>query len=878
MLNWRAFRGRMVLVRLVAGVLLCGVSGLVESRAGAQCVGGWQPGDGLPGVDGEVRAMTWWDPDGPGPLPRVLVVGGQFWIAGGRPAAYLAVWDGVSWSRFANGPSAPVNALLGLPDGRLVVAGEFTDIGSDSQLRSIAIWNPVSSSWGPAGGGAIGAVSALALRTNGHAVAVLSSGGVAEWNGSWQYVGWEFGTVSAAKAVAAAADGSLIVGGTAANGGSRNVVRVAASGPVALGNGVPGTVSCVAVAADGSVLAASSVQTGEYSFTSSVYLWDGAQWNVLGGTVFNGTIACMRAEADGSVLVGGSFIAEGNPFYGLALWNGSAWVPVKEHAHGASGVRAMERTSQGDLIVAGSLTAIGDCGVAHIGCIASDGVYAFGSGFTEPLNSVAVLPDGRIVVGSDRAESSGRVVQGPMCWDGAAWTSIGGTTGARGSVTNVWATTGGDVLVQGWFDSIDGVPIHSLARWDGHSWSEAMPDGLYAWYVAPAADGSLIVAAQRYPGDGTYENIVARVDGATTTVLGGPIDGYPYAVGQLPNGDIVVGGYFTSIGGVEASGIARWDGTRWNAMGAGVRGRGENDWFDVRSLLVTTSGKLIVGGNFARAGELATEDIACWDGHDWSAFEFGLGRSFFFDHVYALTNLSPTADGSDRFVAGGNAWWGMYDDSGLTMWDGHAWQWLGSYGAVRGLATLPGTDDVVVAGDPLQINFVRSTDGLSRWTPPASRPVLESVPADTRVCGSMEFTLTVGVAASSGPCTYQWYYEGQALDTTYCPSAATPSLTMTANPYNVRRWFECRVTNACGTTRSREIEVQTRTADLAGPGGRVPGDGVLDNNDFVAFIDLFFARDFLADVGSAGGVWGLDLRWDNNDFIAFIDMFFYACQ
>ncbi|HYD02454.1 MAG TPA: GC-type dockerin domain-anchored protein [Phycisphaerales bacterium] len=66
-------------------------------------------------------------------------------------------------------------------------------------------------------------------------------------------------------------------------------------------------------------------------------------------------------------------------------------------------------------------------------------------------------------------------------------------------------------------------------------------------------------------------------------------------------------------------------------------------------------------------------------------------------------------------------------------------------------------------------------------------------------------------------------------------------------------------------------------ADLGQVGG-VPGtDGVLDNNDFVVFIDYFFAQDARADRGSTGGVPGADGAWDNNDFVVFIDQFFAGC-
>jgi hypothetical protein len=68
-------------------------------------------------------------------------------------------------------------------------------------------------------------------------------------------------------------------------------------------------------------------------------------------------------------------------------------------------------------------------------------------------------------------------------------------------------------------------------------------------------------------------------------------------------------------------------------------------------------------------------------------------------------------------------------------------------------------------------------------------------------------------------------------------------------------------------------------ADVGATGGVFTGcgDGVLDNNDFVVYIDLFFNGDVIADVGSQGGVPGADGQFNNNDFVVFIDMFFSGC-
>ncbi|MFT3683510.1 MAG: GC-type dockerin domain-anchored protein [Phycisphaerales bacterium] len=68
------------------------------------------------------------------------------------------------------------------------------------------------------------------------------------------------------------------------------------------------------------------------------------------------------------------------------------------------------------------------------------------------------------------------------------------------------------------------------------------------------------------------------------------------------------------------------------------------------------------------------------------------------------------------------------------------------------------------------------------------------------------------------------------------------------------------------------------TADLGMQGGLPGQDGQLDNNDFIAFINYFFAHDPHADLGVQGGIPGQDGAYDNNDFIAFINYFFQGCH
>lgn len=82
----------------------------------------WRP-LGL-GLNGTVRTLCTFDPDGPGPMPELLIAGGSFTQAGGQPASCIAAWDGANWTPLGQGTSGTVRALT-VWNGKLVAAGEF---------------------------------------------------------------------------------------------------------------------------------------------------------------------------------------------------------------------------------------------------------------------------------------------------------------------------------------------------------------------------------------------------------------------------------------------------------------------------------------------------------------------------------------------------------------------------------------------------------------------------------------------------------------------------------------------------------------------------------------------------------------------------------
>lgn len=93
---------------------------------------------------------------------------------------------------------------------------------------------------------------------------------------------------------------------------------------------------------------------------------------------------------------------------------------------------------------------------------------------------------------------------------------------------------------------------------------------------------------------------------------------------------LYVGGRFSSVGGITARGVARWNGTSWSRLGQGIAdgGIGAMQVFDDGS-----GPALFVGGLFRTAGGTAANRIAKWDGASWSP----LGSGVDYNGVQALT-------------------------------------------------------------------------------------------------------------------------------------------------------------------------------------------------------------------------------------------------
>jgi hypothetical protein len=244
--------------------------------------------------------------------------------------------------------------------------------------------------------------------------------------------------------------------------------------------------------------------------------------------------------------------------------------------------------------------------------------------------------------------------------------------------------------------------VRAAASWD--------PDG------AGPAPARLVVVGDFTVAGNVVAHRVAAWDAVagTWSAFGAGLDSNVQAVAVLPNGDLVVGGDFTTAGGVAANKIARWDGTSWSPLGSGVTA-GAFSFAQVLALLVLPNGDLIAGGVFSQAGGVAAANVARWDGTAWSALGAGVPTS----GGGQVRTLATLANGD--LVAGG--WLGSSTDP-LRRWNGSSWSSLGlgvSVGntQVNGLARLPNGDLVAgglfTAAGGVPANHIARWDG-SAWS------------------------------------------------------------------------------------------------------------------------------------------------------------------
>lgn len=257
---------------------------------------------------------------------------------------------------------------------------------------------------------------------------------------------------------------------------------------------------------------------------------------------------------------------------------------------------------------------------------------------------------------------------------------------------------------------------------DGTEWSEQSSGGDFSWLsidgapgfrmasdvvYAIAVMGSDLYVGGRFNGlmGGQGMQNVARWDGSRWNALGSGLE-LNNTVNALAvmGGVLFVGGSFNAIPGVpDSSRLARWDGSGWSGVpGASLSGQ--------VYALASANGVLYVGGSFTNAGGIAEADrVARWTGSAWQALGAGVSGG---------TVRALHVSGNDVYVGGSfTAANGMGGANNIMCWDGSDWLVVGSNGLpgeVRGIAEAGGV--LYVGGLFLDAGGDPAADYLVRWT------------------------------------------------------------------------------------------------------------------------------------------------------------------
>ncbi|GEP45366.1 beta strand repeat-containing protein [Brevifollis gellanilyticus] len=491
--------------------------------------------------------------------------------------------------------------------------------------------------------------------------------------------------------------------------------------------GVGGRVYAAVMDSSGNLYIAGQFGIVTSVFATNIAKWNGSSWSALGSglsnPVFNTEVTSLAVSGT-TLYAGGNFsMAGGVPVNGMAKWDGSAWSSLGAGTlNGYINALAVNGTT---LYAAGNASQTG--GLPGItGFIAqmdiATGTWS-GLGTPGPTGSRGVnLPIRALALRGTKLYVGGyftKVLAGAeipassiALWDTSTstWSALGSGINNQNLGVAALAVNDTTVYAGGVFGTAGGIFAGNVAQWDiaTSTWSAmgsqmATGNGVKAL----ALSGTTLYAGGNGP---SAVHRIAKWDASTGTwsALGSGTAGNSPNVNALAVSGtaLYVGGEFTSAGGIESRGLAKWEDSTgtWSGFGAGINAQ-------VTALAVSDT-KLYAGGAFTAAGSVSASAIAQWDGTGWSALGSGI-----YGQVLALA-----IDGTTLYAGGIITTAGGASASHIARWDisTGTWSALGS-GMNAQVNALAMSGSTLYAGGPfttaggITVNRIAKWDG-SAWS------------------------------------------------------------------------------------------------------------------------------------------------------------------
>ena len=277
----------------------------------------------------------------------------------------------------------------------------------------------------------------------------------------------------------------------------------------------------------------------------------------------------------------------------------------------------------------------------------TDGTYSSLAGFNGGVNALALQPNNQLVVGGDFTSADGvpRQNLARLNSDGtldASFLLPSSSSGADNQVQALAIQTDGRIIVGGSFSNFNGVAQSAITRlnYDGSLDSTFNPgsgadNAVYALAESPVNNEILVGGAFATLNGVAFNGIGSLNSDGTPNVSFNPggvgagstgTSSTVYALAVQSNGQIIIGGDFTSYNGVTVNHLARLntDGSLDTNFNVGT---GASD--SVRAVTIQLDGKILIGGLFTNFNGVALNEIARLntDGSVDSTFTPGVGAN-----------------------------------------------------------------------------------------------------------------------------------------------------------------------------------------------------------------------------------------------------------
>jgi uncharacterized delta-60 repeat protein len=416
-----------------------------------------------------------------------------------------------------------------------------------------------------------------------------------------------------------------------------------------MGDGANSTVNTTVIQPDGQLIIGGSFTS--YNGTNRNYI---ARLNTNGtldtsfniGTGASNIVRTIAIQPDGKIVIGGNFTTyNGTSRSRIARLNTNGTLDTSFNV--GTGANNIVNTtviqSDGKIVIGGNFTTYNGASRSRIARLNTDGTldtsFNVGTGANNIVNTTVIQSDGKIVIGGDfttyNGASRSRIAR--LNTDGILDTSFNVGTGANNIVNTTSIQSDGQLIIGGDFTTYNGASRSRIARLntDG-TLDTSFNVGTGAnWIVNTTAiqsDGQLIIGGSFTSYNGTSRNNIARLNNDGTldnsfNNVGTGANARVTTTAIQPDGKIIIGGDFTIYNGTSRNKIARLntDGTLDTSFNVGT---GANNI--VKTTSIQSDGKIIIGGDFTTYNGTILNRIARLntDGTLDTSFNVGTGANW----------------------------------------------------------------------------------------------------------------------------------------------------------------------------------------------------------------------------------------------------------